>query len=443
MKIIYLIFFIIGAFVNVSQATLNNLIIEQKWLAEYNKGTNTFLNKNFWFREYKKDRVNVELEKLTQEEIQEFNQTLIEENKLYDLINLETFLESNTYKTLLNSNLLKNEIKYNNNLKYFTGLEKNLNLKKIKDSFLNYGVVIGTTNLRSLPTNTPYFSDPDDTHFDLLQETDLQIGQAVRIRHYTKDKKWAFVICDSYYGWMETKYLATTNKNDFINHLSVQDKEYIVVINKQVNIEDNIVNMGTKFELVQEKEREYIINFPIKNNKNELLFKQIIITKSDDFSKGFLTYNIKNIVEQTFKYLNHNYGWGNLKNGVDCSGFILNVYKTFGLNLPRNSSKQVNIGDNSILFNKNFSNDVKLKLLNRLEPGAIIYMKGHIMVYLGNYNNNYYIIHSLGSHTIDNEKIKVMKVVVTDLFLTNSKGNSFFNEIAGFMEIKQNENIRK
>lgn len=443
MKIIYFILSMVLTSINIGYATSIPSLVEKTWWMEYNSPTNTFLNKDFWFKEYEKDHLNVEREKLTAEEIQNFNETLIEEDKLYDLVNLEAYLENNNYKIFLNSDFLRNEIKYNDNLKYFTEGKKSLNLKKIKDSFLDYGILVGKTNLRSFPTNKPYFKEPNETHFDTFQETDLQIGEAVRIRHYTKDKKWAFVICDSYYGWVETKYLAITNKNDFTNYFSVKDKEYIVVIDKEVNIENIIINMGTKFELVAENENSYTINFPTKNNKNEFIFKQITIAKSDALSKGFLTYNIKNIIDQSFKYLGHNYGWGNLEDGVDCSGFILNVYKTFGLNLPRNSSKQVNIGNNFILFNKNFSNEIKLTLLNRLEPGAIIYMQGHIMVYLGNYEDNYYIIHSLGSHTIDNEKIKVMKVVVTDLFLRNSNGNSFFREISGLMEIKQDENIKK
>lgn len=443
MKIIYFILSMVLTSINIGYATSIPSLVEKTWWMEYNSPTNTFLNKDFWFKEYEKDHLNVEREKLTAEEIQNFNETLIEEDKLYDLVNLEAYLENNNYKIFLNSDFLRNEIKYNDNLKYFTEGKKSLNLKKIKDSFLDYGILVGKTNLRSFPTNKPYFKEPNETHFDTFQETDLQIGEAVRIRHYTKDKKWAFVICDSYYGWVETKYLAITNKNDFTNYFSVKDKEYIVVIDKEVNIENIIINMGTKFELVAENENSYTINFPTKNNKNEFIFKQITIAKSDALSKGFLTYNIKNIIDQSFKYLGHNYGWGNLEDGVDCSDFILNVYKTFGLNLPRNSSKQVNIGNNFILFNKNFSNEIKLTLLNRLEPGAIIYMQGHIMVYLGNYEDNYYIIHSLGSHTIDNEKIKVMKVVVTDLFLRNSKGNSFFREISGLMEIKQDENIKK
>lgn len=443
MKIIYFILSMVLTSINIGYATSIPSLVEKTWWMEYNSPTNTFLNKDFWFKEYEKDHLNVEREKLTAEEIQNFNETLIEEGKLYDLVNLEAYLKNNNYKIFLNSDFLRNEIKYNDNLKYFTEGKKSLNLKKIKDSFLDYGILVGKTNLRSFPTNKPYFKEPNETHFDTFQETDLQIGEAVRIRHYTKDKKWAFVICDSYYGWVETKYLAITNKNDFTNYFSVKDKEYIVVIDKEVNIENIIINMGTKFELVAENENSYTINFPTKNNKNEFIFKQITIAKSDALSKGFLTYNIKNIIDQSFKYLGHNYGWGNLEDGVDCSDFILNVYKTFGLNLPRNSSKQVNIGNNFILFNKNFSNEIKLTLLNRLEPGAIIYMQGHIMVYLGNYEDNYYIIHSLGSHTIDNEKIKVMKVVVTDLFLRNSNGNSFFREISGLMEIKQDENIKK
>ena len=46
------------------------------------------------------------------------------------------------------------------------------------------------------------------------------------------------------------------------------------------------------------------------------------------------------MLHQSFKFLGERYGWGHSYNARDCSGFVSEVYRSFGVQLPRNTRDQ-------------------------------------------------------------------------------------------------------
>jgi len=65
------------------------------------------------------------------------------------------------------------------------------------------------------------------------------------------------------------------------------------------------------------------------------------------------------------------YGGTSLTNGADCSGFVMSVYKNFGVSLPHSSS-----GDRSV--------GTAVDGLANAQPGDIICYSGHVAIYIGN-----------------------------------------------------------
>ena len=95
---------------------------------------------------------------------------------------------------------------------------------------------------------------------------------------------------------------------------------------------------------------------------------------------------------------------------IDCSSFILNVYKTFGFEFPRNTSVQKDsIGNIISLEGKTIKE--KLEILSNSIYPSLLYKPGHVMLYIGRIENNYYIIHASGGE---------MKVIVTNLSVESS-----------------------
>lgn len=65
------------------------------------------------------------------------------------------------------------------------------------------------------------------------------------------------------------------------------------------------------------------------------------------------------------------YGGTSLTNGADCSGFVMSVYKHFGISLPRTSGEQGRCGTN-------------IGGIGNARPGDLVHYSGHIGIYIGN-----------------------------------------------------------
>ena len=65
------------------------------------------------------------------------------------------------------------------------------------------------------------------------------------------------------------------------------------------------------------------------------------------------------------------YGGTSLTNGTDCSGFVMSVYKNFGVSLPHSSSADRKVG-------------YAVNGLANAQPGDIICYSGHVGIYIGN-----------------------------------------------------------
>lgn len=80
----------------------------------------------------------------------------------------------------------------------------------------------------------------------------------------------------------------------------------------------------------------------------------------------------QDIANYACKFVGNPYvaGGTSLTNGADCSGFVMSVYKNFGISLPRSSYSQSTVG-RGVSYSE-------------AKPGDIIYYGGHVGIYIGN-----------------------------------------------------------
>lgn len=299
---------------------------------------------------------------------------------------------------------------------------------------VRYAVTVNRTNLRALPTLQGWFGSPVDHEFDLLQLTAVDPAEPLIVLRQDVSGRFFYVQMRYYRGWIFAEDIAFTERSKWLEYVNPQ--EFLVVLKNHYSLigqagEQNY-QMGSRILLDGITEGGYRVRVPMRAAQGNLqeLRRQIPLTP--DLHRGYLAYTRANLLRQAFQFLGDPYGWGGLKNSVDCSSFIADVYRTVGIELPRDADQQELTAGRQISFEGLSSQDRQAEVA-KLFPSDALFFDGHVMLYLGMTNQTPYILHSLGSHTMHKDgvrnKIYVMQVVVSDLSLTRYNGNRFLDSL--------------
>jgi hypothetical protein len=187
--------------------------------------------------------------------------------------------------------------------------------------------------------------------------------------------------------------------------------------------------MGAKLLLLQEKKSRWQVLLPYKDHKTGLLKeKQLWLAKDENLYHGYLPYTSDKVLEQAFRFYGSVYGWGGSMRSVDCSSLVGSVYRTMGLDLPRNTSKLVKM-PGIVTDLAGLDREERLRAFADLRPGSPLSMKGHIMIYLGMEKEVPYIIHSCSSYYTEGRKVYVRRVLVSDLEMDRQNGKTFLENL--------------
>lgn len=373
----------------------------------------------------------------------------ISKEYLYDLMSdysLPEKLKKDFYtiKSKKSSNDSNNSKKISKNQK--EKLIKKINLKEINSEIkVDFGILIERSNLRAFPTNKVLANSPKTIDQDLIQLTALSVGTPCAILHISEDEKWYYVQAMRYRGWVEkAKVAVAENKKEALSYLA--SDQFLVVTESRVETEPNpfaknisniLFQMGDKIPLVNNDEipdsipennqqaqspaGAYVVWVPVKGSKGKLKFKKALIARSNDLNEGYLKYTRENLIKQAFKMLGERYGWGGLYQRRDCSRFIMDIYRTVGLQIPRDAGyPQEKITAGKVLKFSGKLNERK-KTMDKLRPGDPIYMKGHVMMYLGKERTEHFVIHSGSGYGKKDEDGNHKSITVHGVFVMRAE----------------------
>lgn len=219
-------------------------------------------------------------------------------------------------------------------------------------------IIVPSTGLRQKP------------NFNSLLETECLFGETVEILDKYADWVFCKLMTDNYLGWISKFSLGYLQKP---THRVLSIRSFIF---GRKDIKSNIIHyvpMGSKLCVIETHKGWAKINLSY-NNSHKIGY----VIKNDLIS---LNSAISDWVSKAEQLLNTPYKWGGRDTfGIDCSALLQLSYQTFGENIPRNTSQQIQLKKKNI---------IDMKYLRR---GCVIFWDGHV----GIMTNNKDCIHANG-----------------------------------------------
>jgi hypothetical protein len=306
----------------------------------------------------------------------------------------------------------KDKIGYASNFRPYTegwieAIKKNLNISQFNQTMMysptRRGIAVDNLYARMLPTEDVYFYNAklagQGYPFDNLQGSVLWAGSPVYVLGETLDQGWFLVLTPDYYiAWVKSAGIAWVN-NQFVKKWQGNARHPLVaVIHTKVpilDIENNIHRfsgyVGMIFPLDQKEKHGLRFLIPVADAKKKAHIHHALLSDKEAALVP-IPPTIHHFNEMMNQLIHRPYGWGGMYFYNDCSSELKNLYAAFGIWLPRHSTFQVDPEKvPGISIDLSTPRDATQRI-NALEKNGhrfmtIVYVGGHILMYLGSYPN--------------------------------------------------------
>lgn len=322
-----------------------------------------------------------------------------------------------------------------------------------------FGMAVRRAPLRAFPTALRVFRSKGDTDIDRFQESALFPGDAVVIAHASADGRWLFVVSTHYAAWTEADAVAQGTRDAVLAYarrtpyrVITGAKPRTVFTREEPRLSELQLDMGTRVPLAavapgqpvngQHPYTAWTLDLPVRDTDGRLAFSPALLPKIADSSGDYLPLTRANLLRQAFKFLGERYGWGHAYNGRDCSGFVSDVYRSMGVQLPRNTGDQAK---SPVFIRTRFEpgdpREKRMAAVRAMQVGDLIYIPGHVMMYIGEIDGLPYVIHDIhgGSYLDADGALRTMRingVSVTPLLpLRFDKDHDYVDRITNIVKV--------
>jgi cell wall-associated NlpC family hydrolase len=262
-------------------------------------------------------------------------------------------------------------------------------------------VTLHYLNMRLFPTIRPLLHNPElageGFPFDYLQNSSVHANEPIVVSHYSKDKEWVYIFSSFASGWVKANEIAFLEEEHVLAWENAQQifltKDYVPLYD-----ENGLFlfqsKVGMMLALIDEDEENYTLLAVSSYKTSQPLFVKTRVSK-EIASKNPLAFNTQNLSKILSEVSTSKYGWGGMYEQRDCSSMMRDMFTPFGIWLPRNSYSQSKVGEVTKL--DNLSDDEKIKTIKEkaIAFKTLLYRKGHIMLYIGTYNDEIVIFHDM------------------------------------------------
>jgi cell wall-associated NlpC family hydrolase len=336
-----------------------------------------------------------------------------------------------------------------------------LDLAGIADTVTpRWGLVVRRGALRTFPTAQAAYSAADQTDLDRFQESALFPGDGVAVLHASADGRWLFVASERYWAWIQAEAVALGSRDQVLDYtrrspaLTVTGAHVRTAHTpQQPELSGLVLDMGVRLPLHrplppqvnvhgQSPLGSHVLELPQRRADGQVQLVPALLPRSADVSPAPLPLTRAGLVGQAFKFLGERYGWGHDYGARDCSGLVSEIYRSFGLLLPRNTGDQARTPAlQSLPLPAAADAGARRQALAQLQVGDLVFMPGHVMLVVGQQANGPWVIHDIhGGAWRDADGIlqrtRLNGVVVTPLAaLLGEDGTPFIDQLTALRRV--------
>ena len=267
-------------------------------------------------------------------------------------------------------------------------------------------ITVTATPLRRMPTDAPYFLDPnkggEGFPFDYMQNSTLWVGTPVAVIHISQDGQWAFVQTRLVSGWARVSHLATVDAA-FIRAWQsrpmmafVQDNVALFVGDRPADAVSGgaislVTHVGTVLPLSrataalrEPKSPHVLVHVPLRAADGKAIMATALAPIYAARQKPmYLT--PQNLALVGNAMMGQPYGWGGMFLQRDCSAAMHDLFAPFGIWLPRNSRPQGAMGRRLDLAGLAPAQKEERIARDGIPFFSLVSMPGHVGLYLGTF----------------------------------------------------------
>lgn len=298
------------------------------------------------------------------------------------------------------------------------------------------GITVHTSHLRVLPTQEPVFFNPDQAGqgypFDMMQNSVLWTSTPVQVVHRSRDKAWLLVETDWVFGWLRADDVAWVDEDQ---RDLLQNSRLVAVTRDKTPLMDHTgtfqskARIGSLLFALSQTRQGYDVVLPVRGENGKAVIHSGPVS-SRVISPFPLPLSAGRVAGLAKRMMDQMYGWGGLHARRDCSAGIRDLFTPFGLWLPRNSSQQAEAG--RVLNLSTFSAPEKEEFI--VQHGkpfqTLLWKPGHIMLYIGQHEEQAAIWHIMWGVKIDNLWAGEGRHVVGRTVITSLRPGNELNNLA-------------